>query len=91
MLGCKGLRITLYLLTNALFSLFQECRLKRELDTNSFSTRLKTALAQNTHFTCPRFKSDNYEFSIHHFAESVSYQVEGLVKKNKVRFFVMFY
>ncbi|XP_027042559.1 unconventional myosin-XIX-like [Pocillopora damicornis] len=68
----------------SVFSLMnEECRLKRELDTNSFSTRLKTALAQNTHFTCPRFKSENHEFSIHHFAESVSYQVEGLVKKNK--------
>lgn len=68
----------------SVFSLMnEECRLKRELDTNSFSTRLKTTLAQNTHFTCPRFKSENHEFSIHHFAESVSYQVEGLVKKNK--------
>ncbi|KAL9980241.1 hypothetical protein ACROYT_G008799 [Oculina patagonica] len=68
----------------SVFSLMnEECRLKRELDTKSFSTRLETSLLQNSHFTCPRFKSENHEFSIHHFAESVSYQVEGLVKKNK--------
>ena len=63
----------------------QECRLKRELDTKSFSTRLEASLAQFRHFTCPRFRSENEEFTIHHFADSVSYQVEGLVKKNKVR------
>ena len=63
----------------------QECRLKRELDTKSFSTRLEASLAQLRHFTCPRFRSENEEFTIHHFADSVSYQVEGLVKKNKVR------
>ena len=63
----------------------QECRLKRELDTKSFSTRLEASLAQFKHFTCPRFRSENEEFTIHHFADSVSYQVEGLVKKNKVR------
>ena len=62
----------------------QECRLKRELDTKSFSTRLEASLAQLRHFTCPRFRSENEEFTIHHFADSVSYQVEGLVKKNKV-------
>lgn len=63
----------------------QECRLKRELDTKSFTTRLEASLAQFRHFTCPRFRSENEEFTIHHFAYSVSYQVEGLVKKNKVR------
>ncbi|KAJ7387469.1 Unconventional myosin-XIX [Desmophyllum pertusum] len=68
----------------SVFSLMnEECRLKRELDTKSFSTRLETSLAQNSHFSCPRFRSENHEFSIYHFAESVSYQVEGLVKKNK--------
>ena len=63
----------------------QECRLKRELDTKSFTTRLEASLAQFRHFTCPRFRSENEEFTIHHFADSVSYQVEGLVEKNKVR------
>ena len=63
----------------------QECRLNRDLDTKSFSTRLETSLLYSSHFTCPRIKSENHMFSIHHFAESVSYQVEGLVKKNKVR------
>ena len=58
--------------------------MKRELDTKSFSTRLETSLSQCSHFSCPRFKSERHEFAIHHFAESVSYQVEGLVKKNKV-------
>jgi len=68
----------------SVFSLMnEECCLKRELDTKSFSTRLETSLLQNSHFTCPRFKRENHVFSIHHFAESVSYQVEGLVKKNK--------
>ena len=63
----------------------QECRLNREPDTKSFSSRLETTLLYNGHSTCPRFKSENQMFSIHHYAESVSYQVEGLVKKNKVR------
>jgi len=63
----------------------QECRLKRDLDMKSFSTRLETSLLLNRHSTCPRFMSENHVFRIHHFAESVSYQVEGLVKKNKVR------
>ena len=63
----------------------QECRLNRELDTKSFSTRLETSLLYDSRFTCPQFKSENHMFSIHYFAESVSYQVEGLVKKNKVR------
>ena len=67
------------------FVRFQECRLNRELDTKTFSTRMETSLLYNSHFTCPRFKSENHMFSIHHFAESVSYQIEGLVKKNKVR------
>ncbi|KAM7430002.1 Unconventional myosin-XIX [Porites harrisoni] len=68
----------------SVFSLMnEECRLKRELDTKSFSTRLEASLAQFRHFTCPRFRSENEEFTIHHFADSVSYQVEGLVKKNK--------
>ena len=70
---------------NISFVRLQECRLKRELDAKSFSTRLETSLLQNSHFACPRFKSENHVFSIHHFAESVSYQVDGLVKKNKVR------
>lgn len=68
-----------------IFLYSQECRLKRELDTKSFSTRLEASLALFRHFTCPRFRSENEEFTIHHFADSVSYQVEGLVKKNKVR------
>ena len=70
---------------NISFVRLQECRLKRELDAKSFNTRLETSLLQNSHFACPRFKSENHVFSIHHFAESVSYQVDGLVKKNKVR------
>lgn len=61
--------------------------MKRELDTKSFSTRLETSLAQFSHFACPRFKNESHEFTIHHFAESVSYQVEGLVRKNKVELF----
>jgi len=68
----------------SVFSLMnEECRLKRELDAKSFSTRLEMSLGQCSHFSCPRFKTESHEFAIHHFAESVSYQVEGLVKKNK--------
>ena len=46
--------------------------------------RLETSLAQNSHFSCPRFKQETHQFAIHHFAGAVSYQAEGLVKKNKV-------
>ena len=63
----------------------QECRLNRELDTKSFRTRLETSLLYDHHFTCPRFNGEKHMFSIHHFAESASDQVEGLVEKNKVR------
>lgn len=68
----------------SVFSLMnEECRLKRELDTKSFMIRLETSLAQNSHFSCPRFKQETHQFAIHHFAGAVSYQAEGLVKKNK--------
>ena len=67
------------------FLVTQECRLKRDLDTKSFGTRLETSFVENSHFDVPRFssRSADHEFRVHHFAGSVCYRVEGLLKKNK--------
>ena len=64
--------------------IFQECRLKREQDANSFISRLETSLANSNHFTSPKFRQKTHQFSINHFAEAVSYQADELLKKNKV-------
>ncbi|XP_074635591.1 unconventional myosin-XIX-like isoform X1 [Acropora palmata] len=68
----------------SIFSLMnEECRLKREQDANSFISRLETSLANSNHFTCPKFRHKTHQFAINHFAETVSYQADELLKKNK--------
>lgn len=67
-----------------MYFIFQECRLKREQDANSFISRLETSLANSNHFTSPKFRHKTHQFAINHFAETVSYQADELLKKNKV-------
>jgi len=67
----------------------EECRLNRVIDSQSFSDRLSSTLSRHTkHFPRNRLKSEKPEFTIHHFAASVSYQVEDLIEKNKVSLLV---
>ena len=67
-----------------MYFIFQECRLKREQDASSFISRLETSLAYSSHFTCPKFGHKTHQFAINHFAETVSYQADELLRKNKV-------
>ena len=69
-----------------MYFIFQECRLKREQDANFFISRLETSLANSNHFTCPKFRHKTHQFAINHFAGTVSYQADELLKKNKVIF-----
>ena len=66
------------------FCLFQECRLSRKLDNKSFCDRLDSCLRQNAHYSRPLVRRSRDGFAIHHYADSVCYNVNGLIEKNKV-------
>ncbi|XP_048581925.1 unconventional myosin-XIX [Nematostella vectensis] len=61
----------------------EECRLNRPVDNRGLSDRLNFSLRSNTHFSQLRQRSQSPNFVIHHYADSVCYEVEGLVEKNK--------
>ncbi|XP_006641060.2 unconventional myosin-XIX [Lepisosteus oculatus] len=67
----------------SVFSLLnEECRLNRPSDAKQFETRLEKALSGKACVSWDKL-SDTPHFTVSHYAGQVSYQIEGMVEKNK--------
>ncbi|XP_062341362.1 unconventional myosin-XIX [Osmerus eperlanus] len=65
------------------FSLLnEECRLNRVSDAKQFRARLEKELSDNTNVSWDKFSKQPH-FTVAHYAGKVSYQIEGMMEKNK--------
>ncbi|KAG7483744.1 hypothetical protein MATL_G00041590 [Megalops atlanticus] len=65
------------------FSLLnEECRLNRAADAKQFKTRLEKELSNNSCMSWDKFSARPH-FTVSHYAGKVSYQIEGMMEKNK--------
>lgn len=65
------------------FSLLnEECRLNRTSDARQFRVRLEKELSDNTNMSWDKFSKQPH-FTVAHYAGKVSYQIEGMMEKNK--------
>nr|XP_023688736.1 unconventional myosin-XIX isoform X2 [Paramormyrops kingsleyae] len=68
---------------NGIFSLLnEECRLNRGADAQQFRTRLQRELSGNACMSWDTFSKQPH-FTVSHYAGRVSYQIEGMVEKNR--------
>ncbi|KAJ8412396.1 hypothetical protein AAFF_G00127320 [Aldrovandia affinis] len=68
--------------TSVLSLLNEECRLNRASDAKQFEARLEKELSDNTCMSWDKF-SKHPHFTVSHYAGKVSYQIEGMMEKNK--------
>ncbi|XP_062844954.1 unconventional myosin-XIX isoform X2 [Trichomycterus rosablanca] len=67
----------------SIFSLLnEECRLNRASDAKQFRERLQKELSDNSSVSWDKFSKEPH-FIIAHYAGKVSYQIEGMMEKNK--------
>ncbi|KTG42478.1 hypothetical protein cypCar_00034224, partial [Cyprinus carpio] len=68
---------------SSIFSLLnEECRLNRASDAKQFCVRLQKELSDNTSISWDKFSKQPH-FTVAHYAGKVSYQIEGMMEKNK--------
>ncbi|XP_050965542.1 unconventional myosin-XIX isoform X1 [Labeo rohita] len=60
----------------------EECRLNRASDAKQFRVRLQKELSDNTNISWDKFSKEPH-FTVAHYAGKVSYQIEGMMEKNK--------
>uniref|UniRef100_A0AAR2IYF9 Myosin motor domain-containing protein n=1 Tax=Pygocentrus nattereri TaxID=42514 RepID=A0AAR2IYF9_PYGNA len=68
--------------TGILSLLNEECRLNRASDAKQFRVRLEKELSGNTRMSWDKFSKQPH-FIVAHYAGRVSYQIEGMMEKNK--------
>lgn len=66
-----------------ILSFFQECRLNRASDAKQFRERLEKELSDNGSMSWDKFSKQPH-FIVAHYAGKVSYQIKGMMEKNKV-------
>ncbi|KAK3508827.1 hypothetical protein QTP70_009605 [Hemibagrus guttatus] len=67
----------------SIFSLLnEECRLNRASDAKQFRERLQNELSDNSSMSWDKFSKQPH-FIVAHYAGKVSYQIEGMMEKNK--------
>ena len=62
----------------------QECRLNRQRDASAFGSRLVDGI-RGSYICKPPVSVRHAAFVIKHYAQDVTYSVDGLIEKNKVR------
>uniref|UniRef100_A0A8C1HM86 Myosin XIX n=1 Tax=Cyprinus carpio carpio TaxID=630221 RepID=A0A8C1HM86_CYPCA len=68
---------------SSIFSLLnEECRLNRVSDAKQFRVRLQKELSDNTSISWDKLSKEPH-FTVAHYAGNVSYQIEGMMEKNK--------
>uniref|UniRef100_A0A671L9X9 Unconventional myosin-XIX-like n=1 Tax=Sinocyclocheilus anshuiensis TaxID=1608454 RepID=A0A671L9X9_9TELE len=68
---------------SSIFSLLnEECRLNRASDAKQFCVRLQKELSHNASISWDKFSKQPH-FTVAHYADKVSYQIEGMMEKNK--------
>uniref|UniRef100_A0A8C1RF30 Myosin XIX n=1 Tax=Cyprinus carpio TaxID=7962 RepID=A0A8C1RF30_CYPCA len=68
---------------SSIFSLLnEECRLNRASDAKQFRVRLQKELSDNASISWDKLSKEPH-FTVAHYAGNVSYQVEGMMEKNK--------
>lgn len=60
----------------------EECRLNRASDAKKFRVRLEKELSDNANISWDKFSKEPH-FTVAHYAGRVSYQIEGMMEKNK--------
>ncbi|XP_051966023.1 unconventional myosin-XIX [Xyrauchen texanus] len=60
----------------------EECRLNRASDAKQFCVRLEKELSKNANISWDKFSKEPH-FTVAHYAGNVSYQIEGMMEKNK--------
>ncbi|XP_051523394.1 unconventional myosin-XIX [Myxocyprinus asiaticus] len=60
----------------------EECRLNRAADAKQFCVRLEKELSKNANISWDKFSKEPH-FTVAHYAGKVSYQIEGMMEKNK--------
>uniref|UniRef100_A0A8C2BS43 Myosin XIX n=1 Tax=Cyprinus carpio TaxID=7962 RepID=A0A8C2BS43_CYPCA len=68
---------------SSIFSLLnEECRLNRVSDAKQFRVRLQKELSDNASISWDKLSKEPH-FTVAHYAGNVSYQIEGMMEKNK--------
>ncbi|XP_056140554.1 unconventional myosin-XIX [Lampris incognitus] len=67
----------------SIFTLFnEECRLNRASDAKKFMVRLEKELCDKANVSWDKFSKEPH-FTVAHYAGKVTYQIEGMMEKNK--------